>query len=132
MSCGCKSKNDLDGEKLNNGSNNSENLSSKLSENKIFTYSIRSLIFLFSIPITILVLPYIFWILFKTIVLSKDNNLISDLSKILPIRKKINDDDDSEEDDDELYDEEYGKDYDDVTENLVDVELVEETKKSLK
>lgn len=137
MGCGCKNETNLSIKKSNLKSNSdrSKNFKNKLVNNKFFIYTTKFIFFLISIPILFLILPYIFWVLFKTIVLSKSNNLVSDLSKILPTRKRSDDeeddDDDGDEDGDEMVVDEYGQDYDDVTENLIDVELVNETKKNI-
>jgi hypothetical protein len=132
MGCGCKS--DTKNSQTSKSNLKTKDLDNKITKNKYFSYVFKTLFFLLTIPFTILILPYVFYILYKTIVLSKDNNLISDLSKIFPKRStRKNDEENDEEygDDDELvYEEyEYGKDYDDVAENLIDVELIDDTQK---
>jgi hypothetical protein len=128
MGCGCKS--DTKNSQTSKSNLKTKNLDNKITKNKYFSYVFKTLFFLLTIPFTILILPYVFYILYKTIVLSKDNNLISDLSKIFPKRSTRKNDEEYDDDDELVYEEdEYGKDYDDVAENLIDVELIDDTQK---
>jgi hypothetical protein len=128
MGCGCKS--DTKNSQTSKSNLKTKNLDNKITKNKYFSYIFKTLFFLLTIPFTILILPYVFYILYKTIVLSKDNNLISDLSKIFPKRSTRKNDEEYDDDDELVYEEdEYGKDYDDVAENLIDVELIDDTQK---
>jgi hypothetical protein len=132
MGCGCKNKTNIpnqnNGDDLTNSGNNT--LVNKLSKNRFLIYSTKSIVFILSIPILFLILPYVFWILFRTIVLEKDSNVIKDLSKIVSRRKNKDEELDDDDDEDEEYDDEYGEDYDDITENLVDVELLNKNEKN--
>ncbi len=133
MSCGCKNKKNDPNNGVDNLISESNTLTSRLSKNKIFIYTSKIFIFILSIPIVFLILPYVFWILFRSVVLDKDNNVINDLTKIIPRRKSKKDDEVEDEDEDENdEDDEYGQDYDDITEGLVDVELLDSSKKNLK
>jgi hypothetical protein len=132
MGCGCKNKTNIpnqnNGDDLTNSGDNT--IVNRVSKNKFIIYTTKSIVFLLSIPILFLILPYIFWILFRTIVLEKDSNVIKDLSKIVSRRKNVGEESDDDEDEDEEYDDEYGEDYDDITENLVDVELLNKNEKN--
>ena len=132
MGCGCKADNGSKGT-INN--ENLENKSAKLNS-KIGLIIFKVIIYLFSIAIFFIIIPYIFWVLFKAIVLSKDFNLANSLKKIIPIKNfgkynKRSDDYDGDDDDDEddYYDDDdeeengFGEHYDDLG-----VEVLETTK----
>lgn len=132
MGCGCKNKPNIPNQSNGDDSTNSGNntLVNKLSKNRYLIYTTKTFIFLLSIPILFLMLPYVFWILFRTIVLEKDSNVVKDLSKVLSRRKNKDEEDDDYDDDEEEDGDEYGEDYDDITENLVDVELLDKNEKN--
>ena len=129
MGCGCKvdngSKGTINNEIL-------ENKSTKLTS-KIGDITFKVIVYLLSIAIFFIIIPYIFWVLFKAIVLSKDFNLVNSLKKIIPTKNfgkynKRSDDYDGDDDDDEdYYDEEeeneFGEHYDDLG-----IEVLEKTK----
>lgn len=132
MGCNCKtndnSTNIVSDEILNN--------KGTLLRNKVGTIIFKVIVYLFSIGIFFIIIPYIFWVLFKAIVLSKDFNLANSLKKIIPTKNfgkynKRSDDYDGDDDDDEddYYDDddeeenEFGEHYDDLG-----VEVLETTK----
>lgn len=134
MGCGCKSNvknNDVD---QNVESVEKSTLIDKIVKNKYYQYSVKFLIFLFSIVVLFLVLPYVFYFMFKTIVLNKDTDMGHMLKKLIPKKnkwKKNEDDDDYDDDDgDELYENEFGEDYDDIIDNngVKVVEVLKENK----
>lgn len=129
MGCGCKADNGSKGT-INNEI--LENKSTKLTS-KIGHITFKVIVYLLSIAIFFIIIPYIFWVLFKAIVLSKDFNLVNSLKKIIPTKNfgkynKRSDDYDGDDDDDEdYYDEEeeneFGEHYDDLG-----IEVLETTK----
>lgn len=130
MGCGCKADN---GSKGTVNNEILENKSTKLTS-KIGHITFKVIVYLLSITIFFIIIPYIFWVLFKAIVLSKDFNLVNSLKKIIPTKNfgkynKRSDDydgDDDDDEDDDYYDEEeneFGEHYDDLG-----VEVLETTK----
>lgn len=130
MGCGCKVDN---GSKGTVNNEILENKSTKLTS-KIGHITFKVIVYLLSITIFFIIIPYIFWVLFKAIVLSKDFNLVNSLKKIIPTKNfgkynKRSDDydgDDDDDEDDDYYDEEeneFGEHYDDLG-----VEVLETTK----
>lgn len=126
MGCGCKKDSKIIEESVEKKVNDY-----RYQDNKIFMYSVKSILFLVVIPMVILILPYVFYVLFKKIVLDKDFNLVSDITKVLKNKKGKNEDDiDDIEDDEEELDDEFGENYDDIVEDVVDVEMIETSKKN--
>lgn len=129
MGCGCKADN---GSKGTVNNEILENKSTKLTS-KIGHITFKVIVYLLSITIFFIIIPYIFWVLFKAIVLSKDFNLVNSLKKIIPTKnfgkynKRSDDYDGDDDDDDDYYDEEeeneFGEHYDDLG-----VEVLETTK----
>jgi len=129
MGCGCKADNGSKGT-INNEI--LENKSTKLTS-KIGHITFKVIVYLLSITIFFIIIPYIFWVLFKAIVLSKDFNLVNSLKKIIPTKnfgkynKRSDDYDGDDDEDDDDYDDdeenEFGEHYDDLG-----VEVFETTK----
>ena len=120
MSCNCKT-NSKSGERSSGENINFQpsNVLHKIGENKYFLYSFRFFIYLLSIVSLFVVLPYIFYLLFRTIVLSKDTNLMDIIKKVIPNKNKWSPDDDDYEGDDEDddFENEFGEHYDDLVDN---------------
>jgi len=80
---------------------------------KITNYTLRSVVFLFSLILLPIILGVSIWFMFKTLVLNKDVNIIEVLT-ILANKLSSNKDDD-DDDDDEYNEEDY---------ELMDVEYI--------
>lgn len=128
MGCGCKNNSGV----KNDNSNRSRTFVDKIIENKYYLYTVKFLIFLLSIVVLFLVLPYVFYFMFKTIVLNKDTNMVEMLKKLIPKKNRWRkrDDDDYDVDDDEFYENEFGEHYDDIVDNngvkVIEVEPLKE------
>ena len=118
MGCGCKQENQ--NLRLDLGKNKGINLEVGAS-NKI----IKFFLFVISIPILFLSLPYIIYILFNSIVLEKNSfsiiNMMSKLgSKIKGINKKNDDYDDDDDDDDVIIEELDPNDFELINVDIID------------
>ena len=128
MGCGCKNNSGV----KNDNSNRSRTFVDKIIENKYYLYTVKFLIFLLSIVVLFLVLPYVFYFMFNTIVLNKDTNMVEMLKKLIPKKNRWRkrDDDDYDVDDDEFYENEFGEHYDDIVDNngvkVIEVEPLKE------
>ena len=141
MSCNCKT-NSKSGERIGNNENlnfQPSNVLHKIGGNKYFLYSFRFILYLLSIVSLFVVLPYILYILFRSIVLSKDNNIMDIIKKVIPNKNKWspNDDEyDEEDEDDEDFENEFGEHYDDLVDNngnkIIELSNFEEEKTPLK
>lgn len=102
MGCNCKTQNDQ------------QNVGPDMKLNKkIINYTLRSVVFLFSLILLPIILVASIWFMFRTLVLNKEVDIIGMLSLINDKFKSNKNDDD----DDEYYDED---DYE-----LVDVDYLE-------
>ena len=97
---GCNCKNDNNSEK----SINIDNLKENKTLSNVGKTTLKVIVYLFSIVIFFIIIPYIFWVLFKTIVLSKDFDFVKSVQNVLPNRRKntvSNEETDEEEYEDE-------------------------------
>jgi hypothetical protein len=131
---GCNCKNDNNSEK----SINIDNLKENKTLSNVGKTTLKVIVYLFSIVIFFIIIPYIFWVLFKTIVLSKDFDFVKSVQNILPNNRKNTvsngetDEEEYEDDDMEYYENEFGEHYDNLTDEgntqPIDVEVIETVK----
>ena len=131
---GCNCKNDNNSEK----SINIDNLKENKTLSNVGKTTLKVIVYLFSIVIFFIIIPYIFWVLFKTIVLSKDFDFVKSVQNILPNNRKNTvsngetDEEEYEDDDIEYYENEFGEHYDNLTDEgntqPIDVEVIETVK----
>lgn len=109
MGCNCKSGNDqyAVGSEVN-------------LTKKITNYTLRSVVFLFSLILLPIILSAVIWFMFRTLVLNKNVNIIEILTLLFNKLTPNKDDDDDDDDYDDYNEDEY---------ELIDVEhITNETK----